>query len=120
MLSKESADREHEALADVDAALQFVSAGLQGLLELLASAPPDAAVRAGGLHALLGPVADQAGQAAPVARMLLERRAAAASAGLARRRRGPGRSPAPPCNRPCSADSVPARCARIGPTNSIR
>lgn len=69
----ESADRGCEALADVDAALQFVSDGLQALMSLLDGAPPDTSIRAGGLRALLGPMADQAGQAAPLTRMLLER-----------------------------------------------
>ena len=103
----ESADRGCEALADVDAALQFVNDGLQALMDLLDGATPDTSIRAGGLRALLGPVADQAGQAAPVARMLLERRLR-------------GVPPHPPASVQGAPVGCTARCARIGPKNSTK
>lgn len=71
MLTRE---QEREALSEVDAAVQFVSVGLQSLLDLLGDAPPDKVVRVAGLYALLQPMADQASQAAPMTRRLVAER----------------------------------------------
>ena len=71
MLTRE---QEREALAEVDAAVQYVHVGLQSLLDMLGGAPPDKVVRAAGLAALLQPMADQASQAAPMTRRLLDER----------------------------------------------
>lgn len=69
MLTRE---QEREALAEVDAAVQYVHVGLQSLLDMLGGSPPDKVVRAAGLYALLQPMADQASQAAPMSRRLLD------------------------------------------------
>jgi hypothetical protein len=68
MLTRE---QEREALAEVDAAVQYVHVGLQSLLDMLGGSPPDKTVRAAGLYALLQPMADQASQATPMTRRLV-------------------------------------------------
>lgn len=61
-----------ELIPYLDAHVRAVNTGLQALLDLLAAAPDGAAVQAASVRALLLPLADEASQAEPLARLLAE------------------------------------------------
>lgn len=62
-----------EVLEELDAALHTVTAGLQGLLDLLGDRDDARPMRAEGLRYLLQPLSDQAEQASAAADLLLRR-----------------------------------------------
>lgn len=59
-----------EVLDELDARMNTVHRGLQCLLHLLAGAAQGATIAPCNLHALLAPLADEASQAAPLARLV--------------------------------------------------
>lgn len=61
-----------EALDELDAHVTAVHRGLQAVLDLLGVDPGDRTVQAASVRALLLPLADEASQAEPLARMLAE------------------------------------------------
>lgn len=67
-----------ENLEYLQAHVQAVHGGLQALLDLMAGLPEDQPVRAGSVQALLLPLASEASQAEPLARMMLGEEAALA------------------------------------------
>jgi hypothetical protein len=62
-----------QILDELDAHLHTLHRGLQCLLHLLAGANEGATIEPGNLHALLAPLADEASQAAPLARMVADK-----------------------------------------------
>ena len=64
--------QERENLEYLQAHLAAVNGGLQALLDLLMGQPEGQLVRAASVQALLQPLASEAEQAEPLARMLLE------------------------------------------------
>ena len=74
-----SDEQEQEALAEVDAAVQFANMGLQALLDMLAGCDPSKSIRAMALRTLLLPLADQLVQVVPLTQALLSDAEAMAS-----------------------------------------
>mgnify|MGYP007005604008 CR=1 FL=1 len=70
-----------ETLEYLNAHVDTVNRGLQGLLVLLLAAPPTTVLPARQLAALLQPLASEAEQAEPLARVLLAAEEAGAAAG---------------------------------------
>jgi hypothetical protein len=62
-----------ELILYLDVHVRAVSLGLQALLDLLEGVPPDKTVQASSLRVLLQPLADEASQAEPLARLLAEK-----------------------------------------------
>lgn len=63
-------EQERENLEYLQAHVATVNTGLQALLDLLRTVPAGATLRAASVRALLLPLADEASQAEPIARML--------------------------------------------------
>lgn len=59
-----------ELITDLDTHVGAVHRGLQAVLDLLGEEPGERTVRAASVRALLLPLADEASQAEPLARML--------------------------------------------------
>lgn len=64
--------QQSEVIPFLDAHVRAVHTGLRALLDLLEGSPPDKTVFANSMHALLAPLADEASQAEPLARMLAD------------------------------------------------
>lgn len=61
-----------EVIPFLDAHVRAVNSGLQALLDLLEDAPEGKTVQAASMRVLLQPLADEASQAEPLARLLTE------------------------------------------------
>lgn len=66
------ADDPHQAHHEIEASISSATLGLQGLMDMLAGCPPAHPVRAGAVHALLAPVADQMEQAGMAWRLVAQ------------------------------------------------